>query len=80
MQIPLSTFSVSMLIQVACREHLLENARFAGERVRLRFSDRIDAYASWVDVSDEEARLLLAALLEAHFTPAVHGSHAHAAC
>lgn len=66
MYIPLSSFSISLLIKAAHREGLLESVRFVEERVVLRFSDQVDAYAPWIDLSDEEARHLLAALLEAH--------------
>lgn len=67
MHIPLSSFSVSLLITMAHREHLLDRAHLTDERVHLCFSERIDACSSWIDVSDDEARDLLAALLEAHY-------------
>ena len=71
MYIPLSSFSISLLIKAAHRERLLESAHFTGDRVALRLSDQVDAYTSCIDVSSEEARHLLAALLEAH-----HAHHA----
>ena len=80
MHIPLSTFSLSLLILAARRERLLESVRFVGDRVTMRFSSRVETYAPWVDVTDEEARHLLAALLEAHYSHVLDRAQPGATC